>query len=68
MFKEYKTKLPAHLFDSNDQPKMEVVNHIYSYSGGVPRLIHLALQCYKENSNVTPNKVEDSILFSCLRK
>jgi hypothetical protein len=65
ILQDRKDKLPPVLFDETGEPKEEIIDHIYGFTGGVPRAVNAAVLCYLYSKNATPSDVEESVITNC---
>jgi hypothetical protein len=65
ILQEHAGKLSLDLFNENNEPKEEIINHIYSFTSGVPRAVNAALLCYLQTNNPTFTRVENFIVRKC---
>jgi hypothetical protein len=53
------------LFNEIGEPKEEIIDHIYCFTGGVPRAVNAAVLCYLYSKNATPSDVEKFVIKNC---
>jgi hypothetical protein len=53
------------LRDLFNEPNEEIINHIYSFTSGVPRAVNAAVLCYVQTKNPTFTQVEKFIVVKC---
>jgi hypothetical protein len=53
------------LFNEIGEPKKEIIDHIYVFTGGVPRAVNAAVLCYLYSKNATPFDVEEFVIKNC---